>query len=87
MRCSVRYGKYLNAFLEGDDAVLELKDIDTLTLVESKETIELTEEEKASYDKRQEQELSHLKIIGTKAEEGKHFTESVDKIKNNVIEI
>ena len=39
MRCIIRYGNYLKAFLEGDQVIRELKEIDRITLMENKEDV------------------------------------------------
>ena len=87
MRCIIRYGNYLKAFLEGDQVIRELKEIDRITLMENKETLELTEDEEAKYEDRQERELFHLNVIGTQQEEGKHFEDNVEQISNMAIEL
>lgn len=86
MRCIIRYGKYLNAFRTGDQIIRELKELDPISLIENKETLELTEEEKATYEDRKERELFHLNTIGTPQEENGRFTEKVEKINSMAIE-
>lgn len=86
MRCIICYGQYLNAFRTGDQVIRELKIIPPITLVETIETLDLTEDEKPKYDDRQERELFHLGVIGTKKEEGAHFSENIDKISIMAIE-
>ena len=86
MRWIIWYGQYLNAFRTGDQVIRELKQIPPITLVENVENLDLVEDEKAKYEDRQERELFHLGVIGTKKEEGAHFSENIDKINVMAIE-
>jgi len=86
MRCIICYGQFLNAFRTGDQVIRELKQIPPITLTENKEYLELTEDEQAKYDDRQERELYNLNTIGTKREEGALFSENIEKINTTAIE-
>jgi len=63
IRCSVHYGKYLDAFDPKGRAITEL---DRMTYTEQKEDLALTEEEKQKDEQVKKQELEFLNTLGTR---------------------
>lgn len=66
--------------------IKDLEDIPDITLVENKESLDLTEEELENIEERKAGEIKHLGIIGTVKEEIKNFSQSVENINNISIE-